>query len=233
MIRVDKIKDVPDVAGEWCQEIVAWAAITPGPVPDAQQRGRPSALGPVVPRGASTGHHVTVSMRRAGLLLTAAIIGVSACESSTPSATPPSAVAPSPLPAASAPAAPAPSSDAPFAPSTASAAPGGHEVTVEGKKIGGVAPGLDLPPGSKVTDSIVTGESTTIILAAPKPAVVLAHYRSKGPAAGYQVGGDTGGRLALTGRGWSVTVTTQAKDSTLSFNPIPAGDPSDPVTPGI
>ncbi|GLY99897.1 hypothetical protein Acsp02_71500 [Actinoplanes sp. NBRC 103695] len=104
---------------------------------------------------------------------------------------------------------------------------------MDGKKIGGVAPGLGLPPGSKVTDSIVTGESTTIILAEPKPAAVLAHYRSKGPAAGYQVGGDTGGRLGLTGKGWSVTVTTQAKDSTLSFNPIPSGDPSDAVTPGI
>ena len=172
-------------------------------------------------------------MRRAGLVLTAAIIGLSGCESSPPSATPQSAAGPSPLTSASAPVVASPSAEAPFAPSTASAAPGGHEVTVDGKKIGGVAPGLDLPPGSKVTDSIVTGESTTIILAAPKPAAVLAHFRSKGPAAGYQVGGDTGGRLALTGKGWSVTVTTQAKDSTLSFNPIPAGDPSDAVTPGI
>lgn len=169
-------------------------------------------------------------MKRAGTLLFAALLCLAACDSSRPEA----AVTPSasaPVTPASPAASTSASGPAPFAPPTGSAAPGGHEVTVEGNKIGGVAPGLDLPPGSKVTDSIVTGESTTIILAAPRPAAVLAHYRGKGPAAGYTLGGDTGGRLALTGKGWLVTVTTQAKDSTLTFNPIPAGDPSDPVTP--
>jgi membrane-associated phospholipid phosphatase len=32
MIRADKIKNVPDVAGDWYREIVSWAATTPGAV---------------------------------------------------------------------------------------------------------------------------------------------------------------------------------------------------------
>jgi hypothetical protein len=175
-----------------------------------------------------------VTIRRTGIILSVALVALGSCRSSGPDAAPPQAKPSVAAPGASAPTAPAgpaASADPGFAPSTASVAPGGHEVTADGKRIGGVAPGLDLPPGSRVTDSIVTGESTTVILAAPRPAAVLAHYRSKGPKAGYQLGADDAGRLALTGRGWSVTVTTQAKDSTLTFNPIPAGEPTDPVTP--
>lgn len=172
---------------------------------------------------------------RAPLLLTVAVLGLSACSSSPPPpgarATVSPAISTAPAPTGSAPAPAA--SGAPFAPPTGTPAPGGHEVKAGGRTIGGIAPGLDLPPRSKVTDSIVTGESTTVILAAPGPAAVLAHYRAKGPAAGYTVGSDTGGTLALTGKNWQVTVTTQAKDSTLTFQPVPAGDPTEAVTPGI
>ncbi|MFG1610644.1 hypothetical protein [Actinoplanes sp. NPDC049265] len=168
-----------------------------------------------------------MTTRRAALM-TAVLLGLGACDASSPSVR-----EPAPAPASTPPTAPASLLPPPasFAAPTGTPAPGGHEVKVGGRTIGGIAPGLDLPPGSKVSDSFVTGESTTVILAAPGPNAVLAHYRDKGPKAGYRVGGDAGGALALAGRGWQITVTTQARDSTLTFQPIPAGAPSDPVTP--
>jgi hypothetical protein len=174
-----------------------------------------------------THHDVTVTTRRAGLILTATLLGLGACGEASPSVREPAPATSTQKPAPPGVTAPA----TPFAAPTGTPAPGGHEVKVGGRTIGGIAPGLDLPPGSKVTDSFVTGESTTIILAAPRPATVLAHYRAKGPAAGYPVGSDTAGTLALTGRGWQITVTTQTRDSTLTFQPVPAGAPTDPVTP--
>jgi hypothetical protein len=177
---------------------------------------------------------------RALLVGVAAVLVLTACESSPPAGEPPaSAAAPGPAsPTGSAPAttAPAPgpagSSPPPFAaPDPSGTPPGGHEVTTGGRTVKGVAPGLDLPPGSRVAESFTNGESTTVILSAPKPSAVLAHYRKQGPAAGYELGTDTAGLLMLRGRGWSVGVATQASDSTLTFQVVPADAPTDPVTP--
>lgn len=146
----------------------------------------------------------------------------------------PTSVTPSPgaVPGLS-PAAP-PGSAAPsgsFAPPAATATPSGEKTTVDGRTVSGLPPGLALPPGSRVKDVVTNGESSTVILSAPQPSAVLDHYRRTGPPLGYRAGTDTGDVLALQGRGWTVGVTTQALQSTVTFQAVPPGEPTDPVTP--
>ncbi|MFI5837564.1 hypothetical protein ACIA5A_28185 [Micromonospora sp. NPDC051300] len=93
----------------------------------------------------------------------------------------------------------------------------GDRVEVDGRTVVGVAPGLGFPAGSKVDTAFGDPGAATVILTAPTPEQVLAHYRQAGPAAGYPVGTDTGQTLHLAGRGWSVAVITTSRDTTVTF----------------
>ena len=93
----------------------------------------------------------------------------------------------------------------------------GDRVEVDGRTVAGVAPGLGFPAGSKVDTAFGDPGSATVILTAPPPEQVLAHYRQAGPPAGYPVGTDTGQTLHLDGRGWTVEVIATSRDTTVTF----------------
>ncbi|MFI2710691.1 hypothetical protein ACH495_11250 [Micromonospora sp. NPDC018662] len=109
-----------------------------------------------------------------------------------------------------------PGASAPTSPSTAPSP--GDRADVDGRTVPAVAPGLGFPDGSKVDTVFGDPGSATVILTAPPPEQVLAHYRRTGPAAGYPVRTDTAGTLHLTGRGWTVTVITTSRDTTVTFS---------------
>ncbi|MFI5937281.1 hypothetical protein [Actinoplanes sp. NPDC051494] len=165
-------------------------------------------------------------VKRVGLVLAGALAltGVSACGKEAEPATvavPPAIAATGSAPiTGSAPV----TSDAPIASDAA-----GHAVQVDGRTIGGVAPGLDLPPGSKVSDAFAAGAGATVILTEPEPKAVLSYYRESGPSADYRAVTDTSGLLLLEGETWSVTVVAQSGDSTLTFQPLAAASSESPA----
>lgn len=125
-----------------------------------------------------------------------------------------------------APGAAASGSAAPIAPigcaSPVSARPkGGHPVVADGRTITGVAPGLDLPPGSRIQQAADSRNAATVTLSAPGPERVLEHYRRQGPECGYRIVNDEGSVLYLTGHGWGVQVAAQGSATTVAFMAAP------------
>ncbi|MEU4218589.1 hypothetical protein [Actinoplanes sp. NPDC026623] len=98
---------------------------------------------------------------------------------------------------------------------------GGHPVVADGRTITGVAPGLDLPPGSRIEHAADSGNAATVTVSAPEPERVLEHYRRQAPECGYRIVNDEGSVLYLTGHGWGVQVVAQGSATTVAFRAAP------------